>query len=151
MAADARESLAQMRDRLLQFASGANTQAMAQSLVPVIRAEAAEAIAQQRSMDGTPWPPTKDGRAALQNAMAAVSVTAEGATVTITVSGVEAYHHFGAGRVPARPIIPTRGLPTKLGNAIRLGIVEMGDAFLNRQGRGDMAGAVPSGLKGGGR
>ncbi len=47
---------------------------------------------------GHPWPPTKNGKPALQRAMKAISVTAEGTVINFEVTGVEARHHTGSAK-----------------------------------------------------
>ncbi|WP_437647860.1 hypothetical protein [Sorangium sp. So ce362] len=75
--------------------------------------------------DGTPWAPRKaDGGRAMANAAKAITVKAIGTVILITLHGPEVFHHFGAQGKPARPVIPRGSLPSKLGNAIRLGFVE---------------------------
>ena len=104
----------------------------AQSVAEVLQSEAAVAVREQRSMDGYPWPPTKAGTPALVNAPSHIVTKARGRVVQMVLSGHDVYHHFGAGRVPRRPILPIAGVPAKLGNAIRLGIVDVGVAHLMR-------------------
>jgi hypothetical protein len=139
------EWIAQLR----AAASPAAPAAIAQQLVPVVRAEIDQAIREQRSVDGTPWPPTKDGHAALQNAMKAVTVSAIRSTILIRLSGPEVFHHFGTHRVPARPILPRGGMPDRLGNAIRRGVVAACAAFLARKGRGRGGPAISPSMRGG--
>lgn len=76
-----------------------------------------------KSPTGETWAPKKDGGRPLVNASKAVTVTALGTVILIRLSGVEVFHHYGAG-VPRRTIIPYGSMPFLLGNAIRLGFVE---------------------------
>ncbi len=110
-------------DEMIKRLRGVGTAASA--ALPEIADEAKrivdENIAAQRGPDGKPWPETKDGRAALQNAGAAVTSTVVGGkTVLLTLTGVEARHNYGAvkGRV-RRQILPPRGIPATLAEAIR--------------------------------
>jgi hypothetical protein len=76
---------------------------MAEAIIDEIR----QNIAAQRGPDGAPWPATQDGRAALSGAGAALSYEVRGTTIILTLTGIEARHHFGSvkgGR--ARPILP---------------------------------------------
>lgn len=110
---------------------------MAKALVPVIEGECASAVKEQRALDGYKWRPTKDGHAALQGAMGALTVRAIGTRIVLTLTGHEVFHQFGTHRTPQRPILPIGGMPDKLGNAIRKGIVDMGVAWMTRSGRHD--------------
>jgi len=108
--------------------------------------EIRSAIAEGRSADGTPWAPRKTTRRSgarrgdvagkgrvLANADAAVEVRAIGTSLVVVLTGPEVFHQFGAGGKPERPIIPTK--IDRLGNAIRLGVVEMADEWLNAHRR----------------
>lgn len=72
---------------------------------------------------GTPWVQKKDGGRALVNAAKAISVTTVGSVIVLTATGPEVFHHFGAQGKPRRPILPYAGMPFKLGDAIRKGLV----------------------------
>ena len=82
------------------------------------------------SPDGEAWAPGKEsGGRVMAHAADAITVKAVGSVVLVTLTGHDVYHHYGAGRgkqngKPMRPIIPTAGLPTTLGNAIRNGITD---------------------------
>jgi hypothetical protein len=93
------------------------------SIAPAVAAEIrgiiAANIAAQRAPDGSPWPPTEDGRPALAHAMRAVDVRAVGASVVITVSGVESRHDMGAVKGGARrQIVPYGRTPDPMREAI---------------------------------
>lgn len=83
------------------------------SIAPAVAGEIrdiiAANIAAQRAPDGTPWPPTEDGRPALTNAMRAVDVRAVGTSIVITVAGVESRHDMGAVKGGARRQIAPYG------------------------------------------
>ena len=81
-------------------------------MAAAIKAEIYENIAAERGPDGTPWPPSKDGRPVLVNAGAKLTDSVSGSTIVITLTGIEARHHFGSvkgGKV--RQILP-RTLPS---------------------------------------
>lgn len=109
----------------------------AQQLAPVVQAEIVQATKEQRSVDGKPWPKTKSGEKALKNVEKHISSRAVDNVILISLTGHYVFHHFGAGRNPQRAILPTRGLPQKLGNAIRRGLVDMGHEWMTRAGRHD--------------
>lgn len=99
--------------------------AAARAALPEIAQEAKrvvlENVAAQRGPDGKPWPPTQAGTAALQNAGANLSAQVVGGkTILLTLGSPEARHNYGAvkGKVK-RQILPTRGIPTVLAEAIR--------------------------------
>lgn len=110
---------------------------LAEGTAQVMKAEVVKAVKAGRSVDGVAWLPRKaDGAQRLQNADKAVTARAEGTTALIVLEGVEVFHHYGAGRVPRSPILPSGGTD-KLGNAIRRGIVTMCDEWMTRIGRHD--------------
>lgn len=79
----------------------------------------------QQAPTGQPWAPRKQGSApVLVRAPQAISVRALDRSIVITLSGHHVFHHYGAKGIPRRPQIPIAGLPYKLGDAIRLGLVE---------------------------
>lgn len=131
--------------------TGQAVEAAAVEVAGLLQTEAEAAVREQRSMDGTKWPPTKEGTPALRNAAANIETKARGSVVQMILTGHHVYHHFGAGRSPRRPILPMGGTPAKLGNAIRLGIVHMGEEWMNRnrghRGRGTFRGAKPTKAK----
>jgi len=95
-----------------------------------------EAIAAGRSVDGYKWPPrVKDGAPAFAGGAKYVSIRRLNNVVLITLKGPMAFAQWGTGRMRARPLLPIRGLPFKLGNAIRDGIVDMGHDWMTRAGR----------------
>jgi hypothetical protein len=112
--------------------AGESLEESAQNIAGILQEEAEIAVRQQRGMDGYPWPPTKAGTPALVNAPAHIETKARGRVVQMILTGHDVYHHYGAGRVPRRPILPIAGTPAKLGNAIRVGIVDVGVAHLMR-------------------
>jgi hypothetical protein len=110
---DGYQVLQGMIGRLRELGQSAET--IASDIAPELRAELEENIAASRGPDGSPWKPTREGKAPLQNAGAALGVAAVGTKVIAAVRGVEARHHYGTvkGKV-ARPILPTSKLPPAL-------------------------------------
>lgn len=93
------------------------------SIAPTVAGEIrdiiAANIAAQRAPDGTPWPPTEDGKPALVHAMRSVDVRAVGTTVVITVNGVESRHDLGAVKGGARrQIVPYGRTPDPMREAV---------------------------------
>ena len=86
--------------------------------------------------EGEPWAPTKAGNRPLANAAASMQLVVSGNVIIIKITDHHVFHQFGAGS-PARRIIPAGGLPDRLGNAIRLGLVDMGVEWMTRGGRHD--------------
>ncbi len=74
-----------------------------------------------RGPDGTPWQPTKAGGIALRgDAHKGLAMVALGSRVVITLDGSRVYHHRGQTRGNiARPILPTRGMPQPMTEAVR--------------------------------
>lgn len=77
------------------------------------------------SPDGEPWAPRKAGGRAMANAAGAVSVSVNGTVLLIKLTGSEVFHHFGVRGAPPRQVIPQGSMPKELGNAVRLGFVEV--------------------------
>ncbi len=95
-----------------------------------------QAISDGRSVDGKTHAPLKSGKGkALQGAQHDVTVTAKAKSVLIRFVGGLVYSEYGTGRQVARPLMAwSGGLPPKLGNAIRLGLVAMTKEWLERGG-----------------
>lgn len=108
--------------------------AAAPEIATVLESAIHESIAGGKSLDGQAWAPTKDGRQPLQNAASAVTVSVMGRTILIQLTGYHVFHQFGTSRLPRRPIIPMGGLPDRLGNAIRKGLITMGTEWMTRKG-----------------
>lgn len=90
------------------------------ALTAAVRAEAERTIAAGTTAYGQKWQDTKRGERPLRNAAKALSVMSVNKTIYITLHGPEARHHLG--RVKGglkRAIIPERGLPSAMANAIR--------------------------------
>jgi hypothetical protein len=70
--------------------------------------------------DGNEWLQKKGGGAPLVHAADHISTSAVGKIVRVTLTGVDVYHHFGAG-VPRRQILPDPGtIPTAVGKALQV-------------------------------
>lgn len=97
-----------------------------------------EAVSAGRSLDGSGWKPrVEDGAKPFSNGMKYVSTRVLGRVALITLQGPMAFAQFGTGKMASRPLLPAKGLPTKLGNAIAKGIVAMGEGWITRGGRHD--------------
>jgi hypothetical protein len=116
---------------------------MARRTAEIMREETVASIAKQQSVDGVKWAPRKDGGIPLANSPDALSAHSEGNVAVLTLTGVEVFHHYGAGRNPRRAILPSKGVD-KLGIAIRRGIVTLCDEFMTRDGRHDKGGGGKS-------
>lgn len=103
-------------------------------------AEMQTAASAGRCVDGTVWPPKKDGGQPLVNAASAIKVFVSGRTIVFQISGHYVVHQFGTTRMPRRPILPMGGMPDRLGNAIRKGLVQMTQEWLTRKGRKSFGG-----------
>lgn len=84
-----------------------------EQLVNIVREELdahlRSTIAAQTTAYGDPWKPSKYGQPLLVNAAAALRYTVTGTKLRVTLTGIEAKHHFGAVRGGrARRIIPNR-------------------------------------------
>lgn len=98
----------------------------AKAAVPAIAKECKDIIAQnianQCGPDGVPWPRPADPAESLvlRNAAAAVSAQAVNGAVLLTLNGPEARHHLGIARGKVqRKILPTKGIPAPMAEAIR--------------------------------
>jgi hypothetical protein len=108
---------------------------MPQQLVPIVHREVNQSIASATSLDGDKWDPTvKDEKQALVGTEKYVDVYASGSVIWIRLRGPLALSQFGNHRQKARRVLPRGGIPAKLGNAIRFGIVDAGVPFLTRKG-----------------
>lgn len=85
-------------------------------------------IAEAKFPSGSAWPDTQDGRKALRNAAAALTVRAMGNVIVARLSGPEARHSVGAVRGNVqRQILPTAaGQLRSIGEAVKL---ELADAM----------------------
>lgn len=132
---DGAETIEQWIERLRSLPDMVD--AAAPQVADAVESAIKTAVASGKSLDGTPWAPTKTGSQPLKNAATAIQVMVQGRVILITLTGHHVFHHFGTGWLPRRPIIPVGGLPDKLGNAIRKGLVDMGVEWMTRGGRHD--------------
>jgi len=94
---------------------GESPEEIAADIAPALREELEGNIAASRGPDGTAWKPTQAGNPPLAGAAKGLDVAAKGETVTATLSGVEAGHHYGRVRGGvARPILPGSKLPPQI-------------------------------------
>lgn len=111
---------------------------MAKQVAGICKRECDATIARGESLDGDKWAPLKKGGGqALRTAAHDVSASASGTKITIILKGGPVFSQYGTGRQEQRAILPTRGMPKKLGSAIGAGIVDMGAEFMTRGGRHD--------------
>lgn len=107
------------------------------TLAPVVRGQVQAAIAGGRAIDGSSHAPVLEpGRArSVPELQDGVTVFSRARSVVIRMVGGMVYREYGTGQQRARPVLGwDRGIPPKLGNAIRLGIVSMGTAWMTRHG-----------------
>lgn len=104
-------------------------------------AKATDGFLQARNAAGVdpntdaPWAPTKKGERPLKSAAGQPSVRVAGQNVIVGLRGRYVFHFFGARGMPARRTIPQGQMPSKLGQAIRVGMVEPFRSKI-RKGRG---------------
>jgi hypothetical protein len=104
------------------------------ALVPIVKAECDATIAAGRSLDGEQWPANVRGEQALRQDQKDLTVEASGNVLWIRIRKGLMFGHFGNHRQKARHVLPASGIPSRLGNAIRLGVIEMSPEFLTRKG-----------------
>jgi len=91
----------------------------APAVARALEASVGAQIARSLDPDGKPWAETLDGRKALANAAAAVTVTPVGDAVVLVVEGPEALHDQGKARGHVqRKIIPKGALPSRMATTI---------------------------------
>lgn len=100
-------------------------EAAAPMIAKAAKAEIDAALADGHAPGGEAWKPRKDGGKPLMNAAKAVTSAAVGTVLLFTLVGAEVWHHFGTKHAPQRRILPTAGLPTSMGTAIKRGLVEV--------------------------
>lgn len=96
----------------------------ARAAAPLVEAAAKRTAAAGTTPSGEAWAPKKDGGRALAHAADAVSASAAGPTITITLADPEAWHQRGVGtHTPKRQVIPEAGddLPPQHAAAIEQG------------------------------
>ena len=119
------------------------------ALAGTILAAVTTTAAAGQSPEGVPWAPRKaDGGRALANAPAALSTSVAGNVVFLHLDGIETLHQWGTSKIPARPTLPTGGVPVKLGNAIREGLMQMTEEWLTRPKAHRKTGTLMGNIKG---
>lgn len=103
----------------------------------MVQSELSAAMAASRNVDGSPWRPIPGGGKPLKNLASALTMRIAGRVITWTITGHHVFHEIGTGRLPRRALLPKGGLPDKLGNQIRKGLITMGMDWLQRKGRHD--------------
>ncbi len=104
-------------------------------LVPTVKQECDASISAGQSLDGVRWAPRKeDGTQALQGAQKDLTVTASSNVIWVKIKNGLVWSQWGTKHQRKREILPTKGLPRKLGLAIKKGVIEMAPEFLNRKG-----------------
>lgn len=100
--------------------------AIATDALPGVLDAARKTAASGAAPDGTAWAPTKDGRAALPKAAAAISAVVSGTTkavLTLVVSGVYVFHQRSKSKgkkgLPRREILPVDSLPDSIVEAVQ--------------------------------
>ena len=114
--------------------AGDGIEQAAPAVAQACKAAADQDLAAGRGIGGEQWAPRKDGGRPLANATSALTVEPVGNVIVFSIPEPYVFHHFGAGRVPQRPILPTAGLPDNLGHAIREGLIQ-GLPFMKKHGR----------------
>jgi hypothetical protein len=105
------------------------------ALVPIVKAECDATIAAGKSLDGEQWEPTVRGnQQALAGTQKDLTVEATSNVLWIRIRNGLVFGHFGTHRQKARHVLPASGIPSSLGNAIRLGVVDMLPEFMTRKG-----------------
>lgn len=120
--AGAEEQLTELAARLRSL-DAAGVEIATDALAGVQDAARATAAA-GTTADGTQWKPTKKGNRPLVGAAAKITAIVSGsskAAIVLVLRGIEVLHHFGTGRIPARPILPTEktGVPEAIRDAVR--------------------------------
>lgn len=87
---------------------------------PLVDAAIKKTAAASTAPDGTPWAPKKRGGGRpLEHAPEHIETKAIGPVIRSSLSGVDVYHHYGAG-VPRRPILPDPGtIPPNVEKALQ--------------------------------
>lgn len=95
------------------------TRDVAPRVAKALEHELVEQIDAGKRPDGKPWPLTKDGKRALQDAARSLSVRAVGTVVLARLNGVVSRHHLGAVKGGVRrQILPTGKMPGPVASAI---------------------------------
>lgn len=93
----------------------------AKAAAPLVDEAIKSTVKAGKDPEGATWPPKKDGGRPLVHAAEHITTTAHSTVVRTTLTGVDVYHHFGAG-VPKRRILPDPGtMPKGVEAALRKG------------------------------
>jgi hypothetical protein len=112
-----------------------------QQTAGLIEADMIANIDAGRSPDGETWDPlVETGGKAYASGAKYLSVATVKSSVILIIRGPLVFANWGTKWMKARKVFPERGLPKKLGNAIRLGFIEMSEGFMTRRGRHDTKG-----------
>jgi hypothetical protein len=86
-----------------------------------LHANILENFAAQRGPDGTPWKPAKDGRFMFESGPAHLQTKARGTVIESKLKSRNLFrHHAGIARGKiARPMLPTKTIPTPVSDAIK--------------------------------
>lgn len=115
--------------------TSAAIKAMPEALAPIVKAKCDESIRAGESLDGDKWAARKsDDAQALQGTEKDLTVKPVGNVILISIRNGLVFSQFGTKRQQRRSILPIKGLPFKLGNAIANGVVDMSLPFLERAG-----------------
>ena len=115
---------------------------LAERVSALVEKDIRESAAANQGIDGDKWEPRrKDGARALTNAMAHITVQPIKSSVVVQIRDGLVFSQWGSKHQVRRSIVPTKGLPSKLGNAISMGFAEMSKEFLSRGGRHDRGGS----------
>jgi hypothetical protein len=110
-------------------------QGLPAQIAPIAKREGDKAIAEHRSLDGEAWAPRKeDGAPALEGTQKDFSAAPSGNILWLRIKKGLTFSQFGTKHQQRRRLLPKIGLPDKLGNAIRNGVIEMAPEFLTRKG-----------------
>lgn len=120
-------------------------ESLPEKLAPIVQEECVKAIQAGESLDGDKWAPRKeDGAQALQGTEKDVTVEPNGPNqLLITIRGGLVYSQFGTKHQKRRSILPIKGMPYKLGEAIAQGVIDLGPDWMNRSGRHKKFGRGP--------
>jgi hypothetical protein len=100
-----------------------------------VKAELDKHMSAHEDPYGQAWAPGVEGEPVLNNAASHITTSAQGNIIWIELRGHYVFHHFGTHHVRKRGMLPDGGIPDKIGNAIRIGLVHMSQEWLTRKGR----------------
>lgn len=137
----ANESAFAALDRMISFVR--ETPTLADEAMPDVAARVgaswrADLEAGRDPDSGVPWAPRKkDGGEPMKNAASKAVLNLAGRTITLSVAGPDAIHHYGVRGAEPRHVVPTGStIPMKIGTAIRLGLFPVWNKRLAKVGGG---------------